>query len=181
MLLGSSKGIDGEKWSPRLTVPSVGKQRDIGPRWFQWQKDAGWVRRWGLRKAVDALAFGLSTGRSYFTCGAKYWRGSCHNWLQTCQLGNLYPGSLRLDQVHCLGAQSSYRQDMIMCLRKRATGAPSSPETELQAKRLPHFPTASLSAWEPSWEPDHCEKVPTSLSEMHDIWQPHCSMGFWNP
>lgn len=68
-----------------------------------------------------------------------------------------------------------------MCLRNRATGAPSSPKTQLQAKSLTHFPTASLSAWEPSWEPGQREKVLASLSEMHDIWQLHCSMGYWNP
>lgn len=70
---------------------------------------------------------------------------------------------------------------MTTSLRNRATGAPSSPKTELQAKSLPHFPTASLSAWEPSWKPGQREKVPVSLSEMHDIWQLHCSMGYWNP
>lgn len=31
----------------------------------------------------------------------------------TCQLGNLYPGTLALDQVPCLGPHSSYRQVMI--------------------------------------------------------------------
>lgn len=29
---GSSKGIDEKRWSPRLTVPLAGKQRDMGPR-----------------------------------------------------------------------------------------------------------------------------------------------------
>lgn len=104
VLLESSKGIDGERWSPRLAVPSVGKQRDIGPRWFQWQKDAGWVRHCWVRKAVDALTLGPSTGSRYFTCGAKCWRGSCLNWLEMCQLGNLYPRSHGPDQVHYLGA-----------------------------------------------------------------------------
>lgn len=68
-----------------------------------------------------------------------------------------------------------------MCLKNGATGVPSSPKTQLQAKSLPHFPTASLSAWEPFWEPDQREKILASLSEMQDIWQLHCSTGYWNP
>lgn len=50
-------------------------------------------------------------------------------------------------------------------------GASNSPKTELQAKSLTHFPTASLSAWETSWKPGQREKVLTALSEMHNIWQ----------